>query len=119
MKEVIAYCGLDCHSCPILLATKEKNARKRDQMRADIAEEIKKLYGEECRPQDINDCEGCKSESGRLFSGCRNCEIRKCAREKNLGNCACCTEYACEGLEKFFTTYQEARKRLDAIRSAL
>lgn len=119
MNEVIAYCGLVCHSCPILLATKEKNARKRNQMRADIAEQIKKLYGEEYRPQDINDCDGCKSESRRLFSGCRRCEIRKCAREKSVENCAHCDEYACERLEKFFATYPEAGKRLDAIRSAL
>ena len=119
MNEIIAYCGLVCHSCPILLATREKNAKKRDEMRADIVEQIRKHYGMEYRPQDINDCDGCKSESGRLFSGCRKCEIRKCAREKSIENCAHCNEYACERLEKFFATDPEARKRLDVIRGAL
>ncbi|MGB2807124.1 MAG: DUF3795 domain-containing protein [Sedimentisphaerales bacterium] len=119
MNEIIAYCGLVCHSCPILLATREKNGEKRDKMRVDIAEQIRKHYGTEYRPQDITDCDGCKSESGRLFSGSRKCEIRKCAREKSIENCAHCNEYACERLDKFFATDPEAKKRLDVIRSAL
>ena len=119
MNEIIAYCGLVCHSCPILLATRDKNREKRDKMRADITVQIREHYGMEYRPQDINDCDGCKSEIGRLFLGCRKCEIRKCAREKSIENCAHCNEYACERLEKFFATDPEARKRLDVIRGAL
>jgi hypothetical protein len=119
MNEIIAYCGLVCHSCPILLATREENSEKRDMMRVDISEQIRKHYGTEYRPQDITDCDGCKSESGRLFSGSKKCEIRKCAREKSIENCAHCNEYACERLDKFFATDPEAKKRLDVIRSAL
>jgi hypothetical protein len=105
VKEIVAYCGLVCHSCPILLATREKNREKRDKMRADITVQIREHYG---------------MEYGRmLFSGCSTCQIRKCAREKSIENCAHCYEYACERLEKFFVTDPEARKRLDAIRGAL
>ena len=117
MDEIIAYCGLICHTCPILLATREKNDEKRAKMRAEIAQAIKEHYGVEHKPEDIVDCDGCKTKSGRLF--CKDCEIRKCAREKNIENCAYCSKYACEKLEKVFVTDPEASKRLDEIRSRL
>ena len=119
MSEIIAYCGLTCHTCPIYLATREKNDEKKHKMRIEIAQEIKKIYGQDCKAEDVTDCDGCKTESGRLYSGCRQCEIRKCAREKSIENCAHCDKYACEKLEKFFTTDPEAKKRLDTIRSTL
>ena len=116
MDEMVAYCGLSCHTCPIYLATREENEEKRDKMRAEIAREIKEHYGIEYRPQDINDCDGCRTEGGRLFSGCKTCKIRRCARGKGVENCAHCSQYACEDLEKILTTEPEARKRLDRIR---
>ena len=121
MSEIIAYCGLTCHDCAIYLATREKDEEKRYKMRVDIAQEIKKVYGQECKPEDVTDCDGCKTENGRLFSGCRYCEIRKCAREKSIGNCAHCDEYACEKLKEFFATeaHAHAKERLDKIKSRL
>lgn len=118
MDEEIAYCGLVCQRCAIYLATREQDEEKRHKMREEIAQEIKKHYGEECRPEDVTDCDGCKSE-GRLLSGCRRCEIRKCARQKGVENCARCSEYACEKLEELFATDPEAKKRLDKIRSGV
>jgi len=119
MEENLAYCGLACHSCAIYLATREQDEEKRYKMRVDIAQQIKERYGQECKPEDVTDCDGCKTEGGRLLSDCKKCEIRKCAREKGIDNCAHCNEYACEKLEKFFATDPEAKKRLDAIRSTL
>ena len=119
MNEVIAYCSLACHSCTILLATREKNDEKKYEMRVEIAQEIKKIYGQDCKAEDVTDCDGCKTENGRLFSGCRYCEIRKCARQNGIENCAHCNEYACERLDEFFTDYPEGKSRLDVIRSAL
>ena len=119
MEEILAYCGLACHSCPIFLATREKDKDKRDKMRVDIARKIKEHYDQECKPEDVTDCDGCKAKSGILFSGSKNCHIRKCARQKGLENCAHCNEYSCEELEKLFTTDPDARKRLDEIKSAL
>ena len=117
MAEIIAYCGLSCDTCPIYLTTREENEEKRDKMRAEIAREIKEHYGIEYRPQDINDCDGCRTEGGRLFSGCKTCLIRSCARDKGLENCACCSEYACEQLLKFFAMEPEAKERLDRTKS--
>ncbi len=117
MDEVIAYCGLICHTCPIYLATREKDEEKKYKMRVEIAQQIKKHYGQECKPEDITDCDGCRTEGGRLF--CKECQIRKCAREKGIESCASCTGYACEELKKLFATDPDARKRLDEIRSRL
>ncbi|MCP4611847.1 MAG: DUF3795 domain-containing protein [Planctomycetes bacterium] len=119
MSEMISYCGLNCKACPIYLATREKDEEKQNQMRTEIAQQIKELYGHEIKPEDVTDCDGCKTEGGRLFSGCHNCYMRKCAKQKNFENCAYCGDYACEELEKLFTTDPDARKRLDAIKNTI
>jgi hypothetical protein len=76
-----------------------------------------KLYGTKYGPEDVNDCDGCRTEGGRLFSGCKTCLIRNCAKDKGLENCACCSEYACEQLLKFFAMEPEAKERLNRIKS--
>lgn len=119
MNEEIAYCGLVCHSCAIYLATREQDEDKRYKMRINIAQQIKKHYGQECKPEDVTDCDGCKVETGRLFSGCRKCQIRKCAKEKDIENCAHCDVFPCEELEKLFTADPGARERLEQIKSEL
>ncbi len=119
MIEMVAYCGLACHTCPIYLATQQENREERARMRAEIAKQCREHYGMDYAPEDITDCDGCRAESGRLFKASRNCLIRKCAQEKGLQNCAYCPEYACEKLEAFFRTEATARTRLDAIRSSI
>jgi hypothetical protein len=119
MKEMIAYCGLDCLPCPIYLATREKDKKKKEEMIIDIIDECKEQYGIELKREDVTDCDGCRTEGGRLFSGCKQCPIRNCAREKNVENCAYCEDYACEKLEKFFVKDPEAKKRLYRIRRRL
>jgi Protein of unknown function (DUF3795) len=119
MDEQIACCGLACRGCPIYLATREQDPKKKREMRAQIARQINDLYKENLRAEDVTDCDGCKAKGGRLFSGSRTCEIRKCAGQKGVENCAHCNGYACAKLEKFFVTDPDARKRLGAIRNAL
>jgi hypothetical protein len=123
MDEIIGYFGLNCCTCPIYVATREKNDDNRRRMRAEIAEQIRKHYGVEYKPEDITECDGCRSEGGRLFAGSKNCQIRKCARPKRIENCAHCTKYPCKTLEKHFADYPEdgklIRERLDQIRNKL
>ncbi len=119
MDEQIACCGLACHGCPIYLATREQDPEKKREMRAQIALQINALYKENLRAEDVTDCDGCKTEGGRLFAASRKCEIRKCAGQKGVENCAHCGGYACEKLRKFFVTDPDAKKRLEAIRGAL
>jgi hypothetical protein len=119
VEEMISFCGLTCHKCPIYLTTREQDQNKKRQMRAEIARKINEIYEEKMEAKDVTDCDGCKTEKRRLFSGCTKCEIRKCAGQKNIENCAHCSEYACEKLEKLFATDAEAKARLDAIKSTL
>lgn len=115
---MLAYCGLGCDTCPIHLATLEQDKSKQLIMRVAIAKIFSDHYGMNLQPKDINDCDGCRSETGRLFSGCRSCEIRNCAVERKLDSCAFCGEYACDKLRKFFESEPDAQKRLEALRSA-
>jgi len=116
---MMAYCGLTCDSCPIYLATLEQDKSHQQEMRISIARLCSEQYGMNLKPEDITDCDGCRIESGRLFSGCEKCKIRKCARQKGLENCAHCSEYACEKLREFFVTDQGAKTRLDMINSTI
>jgi hypothetical protein len=118
MENNLSYCGLICITCPIYLATKEMNEEKRREMRIEIARQIKEHYGGTFKPEDVTDCDGCKGESGRLFSGSNKCEIRKCAKNKNIENCAHCSEYACGKLQEFFAKDPQAKETLDNIRNA-
>jgi hypothetical protein len=116
MIMMIAYCGLACDSCPIHLATLEKNTSKQAEMRILIAEQLSRIYGTAPKPGIITDCDGCTVNDGRLFTGCIDCEIRKCAIMRNLTNCAYCSDYPCSKLEKHYTFDPASRERLEEIR---
>jgi len=117
MDEIISYCGLSCQTCPIYLATRETNKKRKEKIINEIIEQCKELYGLEYKFEDISDCDGCKSESRKLFFVCSYCEIRKCAFEKEIENCGYCNEYACDNLTSLFKTDPTAKVRLDKIRS--
>jgi hypothetical protein len=114
MGEVISHCGLVCSECGAYVATRSDD----DAKRAEVATEWSKMYDAELRPSDIN-CDGCTSEGPRLFHHATVCEIRKCAREKGVPNCAHCAEYACDRLRGLFAMVPEAKERLDGIRAGL
>ncbi len=113
---MIAYCGLTCDSCPIHLATLEKDKSRQLARRESIAEDCRKLYGMNLQTMDITDCYGCLATTGSMFSGCLNCEIRKCASRKNIESCAYCSDYACERLKEHFLHEPGSQVRLEKIR---
>ena len=114
MDRMIACCGISCNECPALLATRNRD----DEAREKISKEWSKAYGADLKPDDIN-CKGCLSATEPQFQYCKVCEIRKCAREKEILNCAYCDDYACEKLEKFFKMAPEAKITLDVIHEEL
>jgi hypothetical protein len=116
MSGIPAYCGLVCQTCLIYLATRKEVKEEQARTRAEIARLCNEHYSTTYRPEDITDCDGCRTEGGRLFSPCRNCLIRSCAKQKRLESCADCSEYACERLEAFFAGEPAAKARLDEIR---
>lgn len=115
---MIAYCGLDCESCPIHLATLEQDKSRQYAMRESIAEQLTKYYGIDSQPENINDCDGCRAETGNIFTECLQCDIRKCAIGKNIESSAFCGDYSCEILRKHFSLDPAAQTRLEEIRRA-
>jgi hypothetical protein len=116
MNGNLAYCGLVCEGCPILWATREEDTDKQKKMRVEIVRMLKEEFGQEESIEDITDCDGCKG-GGRLFSGCKNCEVRNCAIEKSVKTCGYCSEYACDKLKKILS--KDEKFRLDFIRRTL
>jgi len=108
---MIAYCGLKCHECGAYIATQEND----DEKRKEIAKLWSEVYKADLTFEDIN-CSGCLSEGEGLFSNCNICEIRKCAIDKQVANCAGCDEYICDKLERFFEMVPEAKNNLEELR---
>ena len=116
MGKMTACCGGSCDTCTILLATAEKDEEKKYQMRVEIAQQIKEIYHQDCKPEDVTDCDGCRSPDERILAPSRDCQVRKCVMQKGVENCAHCDEYVCKNLEDFFTKEPTAKETLEAIR---
>ena len=119
MSGIISYCGLICKRCTIYLAAREADKVKKGKMILDIINICKAQYGINYTHEDITGCDCCKSQGGILFSGCKNCKIRRCAVKKGIENCAYCKEYACEELSGLITAEPGAKTRLDTIRNSI
>lgn len=109
--EMIANCGLVCTGCPAYIAARTND----DSLRKKTAENWSKLFNADIRPAAIN-CDGCLSESKRLFAHCFECEIRKCCREKKVLNCALCPDFPCRKISDFMALVPEAESKLKEIR---
>jgi hypothetical protein len=91
MENIIEYCGIICSDCPVLLATQKIDNTERRC----VAEILTKQHEEEFKPEDIS-CDGRTSDSKRTFAYCGACGIRKSGIDKEVKNCAYCSEYPCE-----------------------
>jgi hypothetical protein len=111
---MLAYCGLMCTECPGYLATQKDDDAGRER----VAALWSKQHHTTFTPEDIN-CDGCLSEGGRLLRHCQICEIRKCAKEKTVVNCAYCGEYACETLTRYFALAPIMKENLEKTRAIL
>ena len=92
MNTMISYCGLSCDTCPVHLATIERDEVRKQELRESIAKQCAEQYNLELHLEDITDCDGCRTNTGRLFSGCIDCEIRRCALERKVETCAHCSK---------------------------
>jgi len=111
--DILAYCGLLCGSCPIHLASLEPDKSRQHAMRIEIARISNEKYAMNLNPAEVTDCDGCRADTGKIFSACLACGIRKCAQQKELESCAYCIDYPCKKLEKIFQDDPEARVRLE------
>ena len=113
MEELIGICGLVCSECGAFIATQADD----DDLRMETAENWSMMYNADIKTAEIN-CDGCTSNGDTHFSSCSKCEIRACGLEHEVENCAYCSEFVCDKLEKFFQIAPEARTTLDGIRQA-
>jgi hypothetical protein len=111
MTEMIANCGIVCTRCPAYIATLKND----DTLRKKTASEWSKMFHADIKPEDIN-CLGCLSQAEPLFSHCFECEIRKCCQEKQVANCAVCSEFPCKKISDFMAIVPEAKAKLDELR---
>lgn len=87
MKNMIAYCGLDCEKCDAYKATLNND----NALREKTAKLWSELNGVEITPEMIN-CEGCRID-GAKTEFCENlCSIRKCALDKGYETCGDCAQ---------------------------
>ena len=112
MKEIIAYCGINCAECPAFIATQKDDYEALKKVAKEWSSESMLFQPEELY------CDGCKSEK-RVFSWCTECPIRICSRKKGYENCAYCEDYFCDNLKMTFDKTPTAKERLDEIRKKL
>lgn len=87
MRDMIAYCGLDCEKCDAYLATINDDQALRQKTAKLWAE----LNQAPILPEHIN-CEGCRAD-GRKTVYCESlCAIRQCAVKKGVATCGDCPE---------------------------
>ncbi len=114
MPRMTAYCGLDCSSCPTFVATQNDD----DAARAQTAAYYSEKFGFDLKPEEIN-CDGCKSEGGKLIGYCRLCDIRRCCSGRGLDNCAICSDQPCQNLIKFHQFSSEAKACFEALKKRI
>lgn len=109
---MIVYCGINCMECPAYVATQRDNREE--------IEKIAKNWSNEERsftPEEIY-CDGCNADR-RIFSWCKECDIRECCRTRGFINCAYCDDYICDKLKVIFEKTPPARINLEKIRKSL
>lgn len=112
MKELIAYCGLDCETCEARIATINDD----DELRNKVSKLWSKLNEIEITPQMIN-CTGCRIEGVKTIFCDSICPIRQCALERKIDTCANCMEMEeCEKVGMIFENNEEAYKNLKELK---
>ena len=87
MRDMIAYCGLDCEKCDAYLAT----IRDDQELREKTAKLWSELNNTPILPEHIN-CEGCRMNGIKTVYCDSFCPIRQCALKKDVTTCGDCPE---------------------------
>lgn len=107
MKKMIGKCGFVCEDCPAY----SKNI-KNEIEKVDISKKWLEIFDFAISPNAIR-CDGCR-QSTQLGHEILHleCEIRKCAEERNLEYCFNCDMYICDNLDKYLGEYESLAKDL-------
>lgn len=108
MKDLIAYCGLDCEKCDARIATINNDNALREKT-AKVWSELNQV---EITAEHIN-CMGCRTKGVKTVYCDSMCEIRKCVENSKLETCANCTELEnCNKVSSIHLSNPEALKNL-------
>ena len=108
MRNMIAYCGLDCEKCDAYLATIHDDQALREKTAKLWAE----LNHAPILPEHIN-CEGCRVDGVKTVYCESLCDIRQCALKKDMTTCGCCPNVeTCQTVGEIICNYPDALKNL-------
>jgi hypothetical protein len=110
MGGIIAYCGLVCDECPAYIATRSGDSEKLEELAGAWSSDQ-----DEFGPADIQ-CDGCRAGGARLFAWCNDCGIRTCCLNRGLENCAHCTDFPCQEIDK---APPQTKETLTEMRAAI
>ena len=109
MKNLIAYCGLDCEKCEARLATINND----NDLRTKVADKWSKLNNITITPEMIN-CEGCRTDGKKTVFCDKLCAIRQCAINKKHETCGDCAEMkTCKKVAMVIGNNADAFKNLE------
>ena len=95
LSKLIAYCGVNCATCPLYIATTNDDV----SMKQKISLKWGELYNRSFHIEDMK-CYGCKS--GKKFFLSNGCSITPCNTSKGIEICNQCPNYPCERISKFY-----------------
>ncbi len=108
MRNMIAYCGLDCEKCDAYIATIHDDHALREKTAKLWAE----LNHAPILPEHIN-CEGCRVDGVKTVYCESLCEIRQCALKKDMMTCGCCPDMeTCQSVKEIISNNPDAMKNL-------
>lgn len=112
LKNLIAYCGLNCESCEARIATVNDD----NELRKKVSKLWSELNDIEITPEMIN-CTGCRVGGVKTIFCDSICPIRQCILEKRYDTCADCNEMeTCGKLGMIFENNADAHKNLKDIK---
>ncbi|MDD6679197.1 MAG: DUF3795 domain-containing protein [Firmicutes bacterium] len=112
MRNMIAYCGLDCEKCDAYRATITDDQALREKTAKAWAE----LNHAPILPEHIN-CQGCRGKGIKTVFCDSLCQIRQCALKKGAQTCGDCGELEkCPTLRTILENNPEALKNLSGER---
>ncbi len=102
----IAYCGLNCASCPVRAATLAGDDALLDKLAAEYSAEDQAIEGRALA------CQGCHTDFVSEAMGTA-CGIRVCASKKDIPHCGHCAEYPCAVIDEYLGPEHPGRATLD------
>lgn len=112
LQPHLAYCGLDCSDCAVYVATKTND----DGLRQAYAAHESARWNIRIESSRLN-CHGCKDLQPKT-GFCATCEVRQCAMERRLDNCATCAEFPCAKLNRVHAAMVNVGKAVNGVAKA-